>query len=169
MNPEERRYTWRQTQPTVHCRLDFFLTSQSFLGSITSANILPGFKTDHSMITLNISLHSNPRGPGFCTIVATFWENLTEKLKQINLITIDYPKYTAVYLGLKPDTSKFSLQLNFCFLPARYYIWSCRVHQKIPNLTTFLMSLKSHFYIESNNIDATSKKWNPLRPLLNIT
>ena len=37
-----------------------------------------------------------------CTIVATFWENLTEKLKQINLITIDYPKYTAVYLGLKP-------------------------------------------------------------------
>ena len=45
----------------------------------------------------------------------------------------------------------------------------CRVNQKIPNLTTFLMSLKSQFYIESNNIDATSKKWNPLRPLLNIT
>ena len=65
LNPEERRYTWRQTQPTVHCRLDFFLTSQSLLGNIISANILPGFKTDHSMITLNISLHSNPRGPGF--------------------------------------------------------------------------------------------------------
>ena len=47
LNPKERRYTWRQTQPTVHCRLDFFLTSQSFLGSISSANILPGFKTDH--------------------------------------------------------------------------------------------------------------------------
>ena len=58
-------YTWRQTQPTVHCRLDFFLTSQSLLGNIISANIVPGFKTDHSMITLNISLHSNPRGPGF--------------------------------------------------------------------------------------------------------
>ena len=65
MNPEEKRYTWRQTQPTVHCRLDFFLTSQSLLGNIISANILPDFKTDHSMITLNISLHSNPRGPGF--------------------------------------------------------------------------------------------------------
>ena len=65
LNPEEKRYTWRQTQPTVHCRLDFFLTSQSLLGNIISANILPGFKTDHSMITLNISLHSNPRGPGF--------------------------------------------------------------------------------------------------------
>jgi len=41
------------------------LTSQGLLGSVISANILPGFKTDHSMITLNISLHSNPRGPGF--------------------------------------------------------------------------------------------------------
>ena len=59
LNPEKR------TQPTVHCILDFFLKSQSLLGSIISADILPGFKTDHSMITLNTSLHSNPRGPGF--------------------------------------------------------------------------------------------------------
>ena len=104
-----------------------------------------------------------------CTIVATFWENLTEKLKQVNLMTIDYSKHTTIYLGLRPDTSKLSLQLNFCFLLARYYIWSCRVNKKIPTLTTFLVSLKSQFRIESNNLDAVSKKWNPLLPLLNIT
>ena len=44
-----------------------------------------------------------------CTIVATFWENLTEKLKQVNLMTIDYSKHTTIYFGLRPDTSKFSL------------------------------------------------------------
>ena len=104
-----------------------------------------------------------------CTIVATFWENLTEKLKQVNLMSIDYSKHTAIYLGLRPDTSKFSLQLNFCFLLARYYIWCCRVSKKIPILTTFLVSLKSQFRIEFNNHDAVSKKWNPLLPLLNIT
>ena len=104
-----------------------------------------------------------------CTIVATFWENLTEKLKQVNLMTIDYSKHTTIYLGLRPDTSKFSLQLNFCFLLARYYIWCCRVSKRIPILTTFLVSLKSQFRIESNNLDAVSKKWNPLLPLLNIT
>ena len=65
LNPDISRFTWRQKQPEVHCRLDFFLVSQSFMGNVASADILSGFKTDHSLITLNISLHSNPRGRGF--------------------------------------------------------------------------------------------------------
>lgn len=65
LNPSVRRYTWRQKRPEVHCRLDFFHVSQSFLNNVTSTDILPGFKTDHSLITLNISLHTNPRGRGF--------------------------------------------------------------------------------------------------------
>ena len=90
-------------------------------------------------------------------------------LMTVNLMTIDYSKHTAIYLGLRPDTSMFPLELNFCFLLARYYIWCCRVSKKIPILTTFLVSLKSQFRIESNNLDAVSKKWNPLLPLLSIT
>ena len=49
----------------MSCRLDFFLVSESFTCDITHSDIVPGFKTDHSMITLTISLHSNPRGNGF--------------------------------------------------------------------------------------------------------
>ena len=72
LNPDARRYTWRQTQPAIHCRLDFFLISQSFLGNVISTDILPGFKTDHSMIILKISLHSNPRGRGFWKLNTSF-------------------------------------------------------------------------------------------------
>ena len=32
LNPEERRYTWRQNKPEIHCRLDFFLVSVSLAG-----------------------------------------------------------------------------------------------------------------------------------------
>ena len=64
-NPEAKRFTWRQNQPAIHCRLDFFLVSESSLCDVTHADIVPGFKTDHSMITLNVALHSNPRGKGF--------------------------------------------------------------------------------------------------------
>ena len=64
-NPEVRRYTWRQNQPVIHCRLDFFLVSESSLCDVTHADIFPGFKTDHSMITLSVALHSNLRGKGF--------------------------------------------------------------------------------------------------------
>ena len=66
----------------VQCRLDFFLVSQSILGNITLADICPGYKTDHSMITLDLSLHANHRGPGFWKLNTSF---LTE-IEYVNLI-----------------------------------------------------------------------------------
>jgi len=71
LNPETKRYTWRQRLADIHCRLDFFLISQTSICNITQADIIPGFKTDHSMITLSLSLHSNPRGIGFWKLNAS--------------------------------------------------------------------------------------------------
>ena len=103
-----------------------------------------------------------------CEEVAAFWENVTGKLKQCNLLLTNYRRNISIYLGLRPDTSKFSLQLNFIFLLARQHIWNCRAINKIPLLTNFLVQLKSHFSIESSNLDPMSRKWNPLLPLLSI-
>ena len=47
------RFTWRQKRPEVHCRLDFFLVNQSILFNTNKVDILTGYKTDHSMITLH--------------------------------------------------------------------------------------------------------------------
>ena len=131
------------------------------------------FRFLHRILPTNLFLTKiNIKQDPSCSFCTNHPENLIHlfwNCKQVNLMTIDYSKHTAIYLGLRPDTSKLSLQLNFCFLLARYYIWSCRVNKKIPILTTFLVSLKSQFRIESNNLDAVSKKWNPLLPLLNIT
>ena len=79
LNPETKRYTWRQKQPDLHCRLDFFLESESSLCDVTHSDIVPGFKTDHSMITLSVSLHVNPRGNGF-------WKLNTSLLTEIGYI-----------------------------------------------------------------------------------
>ena len=62
LNPEEKRYTWRQNRPEIHCRLDFFLVSLSIAGRISNADILPGCKADHSMCKIDINYHSHPRG-----------------------------------------------------------------------------------------------------------
>ena len=43
------------SKPEIHCRLDFFLTSNSLSLAITKADILPGYKTDHSLITLHLA------------------------------------------------------------------------------------------------------------------
>ena len=78
-NPESQRFTWRQRNPEIHCRLDFFLVNKRKLCSAINTDIVPGYKTDHSMITLQISLHNNPRGRGF-------WKLNTSFLKAKNML-----------------------------------------------------------------------------------
>ena len=103
----------------------------------------------------------------YCPKVSFFWRVLTVKLLECELIPHDYLKDIAIFLGLKPDTTKFALQLNFCFLIARHYIWRCKTSNKVPQLNMFLAVLKSQFKIESYKQAPTSKKWDPLMPLFN--
>ena len=79
LNPDTRRYTWRRKRPEIHCRLDFFLVTQSLMCNITSANILTGYKTDHSLIEITVATHSNMRGPGF-------WKLNTSLLTEMDYI-----------------------------------------------------------------------------------
>ena len=102
-----------------------------------------------------------------CPKVITFSKGLTSKLLDCKLIPHDYLKHIVVSLGLKPDTSKFALQLNFCFLLARRYIWYCKTSNKVPQLNMFLAVLKSQFKTEFYKQAPTSKKWDPLLPLFN--
>ena len=71
-NPEAKRFTWRRRKPDIHCRLDFFLTSSSLSTTITNADILPGYKTDHSLISIHLANDANPRGPGFWKLNTSF-------------------------------------------------------------------------------------------------
>ena len=56
-NPDVLRYTWR--------RRNFSLVSQSLMCDVMHTDISAGFKIDHSMVTIQVALHANPRGPGF--------------------------------------------------------------------------------------------------------
>ena len=71
----------------------FFLASQTLLGNITNAEIVPGYKTDHSLITLNISLHSNPRVPGLWrlnTSLLTESDYVNQIIAQIEYVKQDH-------------------------------------------------------------------------------
>ena len=54
LNPELRRYTWRRNNPTQQSRLDFFLVSDLMSADVHDADILPGYRTDHSLILLSL-------------------------------------------------------------------------------------------------------------------
>ena len=65
-HPNTRKYTWHSNhKPPIFCRLDYFLISNNLINNTKYSNISPGYKTDHSLITLTIDFHKIPRGPGY--------------------------------------------------------------------------------------------------------
>ena len=53
-NPDCKRYTWRKTKPLKQSRLDYFLLSDYLVSSFEDTDILPGYRSDHSMVTLKL-------------------------------------------------------------------------------------------------------------------
>ena len=82
-NPDVSKFTWRRKNPyPIHSRLDFFLVSFGLVGYVRKTDIIPGYRTDHSAITLQLNLNYQPRGPGFWKLNCS----LLKELEYINLI-----------------------------------------------------------------------------------
>ena len=80
-NPETRRYTWRRHFPLTQSRLDYFFVPQEMVYCLQEVDIKPSIKTDHSLITLKLSINNeNKRGPGF-------WKFNDSLLKDIQYVT----------------------------------------------------------------------------------
>ena len=71
--PQKKEYTWHSnSSPPIFCRLDYFFVSTSLENNVTDCKILPGYKTDHSAVALNINLIKLNRGPGYFKINNSF-------------------------------------------------------------------------------------------------
>ena len=64
-NPSKLRYTWRRKNPIKMARLDFFLISEELTNFVDSCKILPGYRSDHSIITISFKFVCNIRGRGY--------------------------------------------------------------------------------------------------------
>ena len=84
-NPLTTRYTRRRRNPDISCRLDFFLISRGVYGKVTNSDILPGYKTDHSTITLSLGVTENPRGPGLWKLNTSFLTDI-EYINRIKMV-----------------------------------------------------------------------------------
>ena len=154
-NPDIRRFTWRKSKPEIHCRLDFFSTSNSLSSVITKVDILPGYKTDHSLITLHLANNTNPRGPGFWKLNTSFLSDS----EYINLIktTItevanEYQNNTEVDAVLLQDTMKMQIRSK-----SIQYAKHKRGKMKLTetNLESVITSLQRK--LEENDLSETNK------------
>ena len=90
-----KRYTWRKNNPIKQARLDFFLVSESLLNSITSADIEPSYRSDHSMITLGLNFKIFIKGKGLWKLNNSLLTNL-DFAKQIKHKINDVKKQYAL-------------------------------------------------------------------------
>ena len=64
-HPETAKFTWHSnTRPPIFSRLDYFFISENILNSVNKTEIKAGFKSDHSIVTMTLSITNISRGPG---------------------------------------------------------------------------------------------------------
>lgn len=65
LNAEKRLYTWRRPNSNKRGRLDFFLISENLFSDIEDTSILPGYRSDHSIVLLSLKLNKFEKGHSF--------------------------------------------------------------------------------------------------------
>ena len=66
-NPERRRFTWHLLRKDVlkQARLDYFLISSDVTNFVQSIETLTGYRTDYSLVIINLALSQRQRGRGY--------------------------------------------------------------------------------------------------------
>lgn len=54
LHPDKKAYTWRKKNPLKQGRLDYFLISNSLSNLVENCIIKPGYRSDHSIVLLEI-------------------------------------------------------------------------------------------------------------------
>ena len=94
-HPDTKRFTWRRYKPLKQARLDYFIGSNSLIDLTDSIHINPGYRTDHSMLEVNIKKSNFIRGKGIWKFNTSLLVD-QEYLKLINLsIDDEVKKYAA--------------------------------------------------------------------------
>ena len=83
-NPESKRFTWRQRNPFIQRRLDYWLISDACQDEIERCDIIPSINSDHSAIYLHFNSIDKPKhGPSFWKFNASLTED-DDFIKLIN-------------------------------------------------------------------------------------
>lgn len=92
LNPDLKRYTWRQSNPIRQSIIDYWLISRSMFNMIDDCDIQPSYKSVRSLITLDIKVGTETeQGPGML------------KFNMSMLKYVDYVQKVNTWLELKCD------------------------------------------------------------------
>ena len=73
--PSKMAFTWFQKNPIKMSRLDFFLVSSDIMNLLSDITIKPGYRSDHSFVSLSLKCSEGIRGKGFWKFNISLLEN----------------------------------------------------------------------------------------------
>ena len=140
LNPNKTIFTLRRRLPSKQARLDYFIGSSTLIDLVGNCENLPGYRTDHSLIRLDLFINTFKQGKGlwkFNTILLKNQDYIQMINKAINVEAMKYiipvcdPSYLrlnclrnleltiddnlfleAILLRLRGDTIKFASNLK---------------------------------------------------------
>ena len=109
-NGNLRRYTWHRKNPKRLARLDYFLISQSLIDYTDRCHILPGYRSDHSIVELSLCFCKFERGRGLWKFNCSLLKDKDYLIAINNVIDkekLNYalPVYHPLYINSIEDAS----------------------------------------------------------------
>ena len=144
INSETLRYTWRRTNPQQQARLDFFLVSETLMDKVKHCDILHGYRSDHSLITLELEFSKETRRNSYWKFNQSLLHDRQYTLEIHEVIKNTIEQYAATpYNRNKLDTIPFDeiqftisdqLFLDVLLMEIRSKTISFSSHKKKTNL-----------------------------------
>ena len=75
LHPNTKRYTWRRKNPIKQARLDYFIGSNRLMDIVQKCSILPGYRSDHSRLEIEILLDTFKKGKGIWRFNSSLLKN----------------------------------------------------------------------------------------------
>ncbi len=107
-NMDEKKYTWRGPNSKMS-RLDYFLVSEDIADLTCKTDIKPGYKSDHSLITLELSLINQPKGRG----TWKFNNSLLRDKDYVNIVKQTIRETTEQYSLANNDDEEDPYEIQF--------------------------------------------------------
>ena len=107
-HPNTRRYTWRRKNPIKQARLDYFIVSNAFTDLLSECRIIPGYRSDHSIVEMDIEISDFKRGKGLwkfnCNLLKNIdYLNIVNQIIQEIKVEYAVPVYNIDYLYSSSD------------------------------------------------------------------
>ena len=166
LHPTIRRYSWRKKNPIKQARLDFFLASSNMSDIITKCDIKPSYRSDHSIIQIDLLLNKFNVGKGIWKFnnslleipqyISLINETITEELIKYALpvYNLDFIKTGDNDLFLTIDYDCF---LELLFLRIRGETIKFASHEKQKNSRLENQLIKDIEYLEMRDITLSSQ------------